>query len=1705
MESTLESVNRSGYKVCILNAYGKLSKVIAFLGDKQPLTIDNSIFSPSERRFIERDRPELIMSAAQIHPDDTTGIIKKKLVNELGSNTVSYDELYLFIKRKEPLDLKRLYRAITLNETRPLTKAIMGQLLANMEMLDATILNYFNQIKGTVLTYKDLVIGFNSNIESVETFVSLGQQLSSSRDMIYSANPYRILSASPPAFQLTVENQMLTFENQLLLSYGRPVDNTIYVSMASDVFDYASRKSINPTYMVELYYPFLKKRNISDKIRLNEERPAMMMETKEMLTKHALNMYKSIDLFYDIQASQPDALPYNKNGIYAFDLTLHPSVLTNTPLDYIFKQLHASEKIPYLKFSPGVRREEIYKLYSIQRTKTGKKIPFLKRTVIMNLSKQTGRKGGLSLITYHPINDRSIMIYVDVSKNGDISVRAECKDTREKYKEDPLTPISVSQLEEILRITVNPIIQTINVLLESSGYAIISFQGLDDELLEYNAIQYGCDITIRQKILSSDINSLLSGAFNIVENNIGTNDGADSEEEAILRFKRVNNYKEMDAVNALITETYQRTNNIQTVVLALESNFQMTDETARLKITEYLNGHILLNGKYVNKSIDIAENPGFLCIMHIYPFDNKLDIKVSGINSIYYIEILQTYIDGFLRLTQYPSSTPIQKETLIELLSVSRSVKPSVRIENVIAPNAIEIRPIQFRELDADEDDESDEEAGIFFEDDDEDENDDDNDLMGAYDAEDENADQGVPENEQPPGSENAQPPGSENAQPPGSENAQPPGSENEQTPGSENGQPPGSENEQTPGSENEQTPGSENEQTPGSENDDSDEDVSNLFKMNGGTKLFFNKMKKLEPTLFRTKKEGMYESYARLCPSSSSRQPVILTDEEKKQLDDEHPGSYEIAMKYGTDPAKPNWYICPRYWCVTTNRPLTEEQVLAGECGGKIVPRDAKKPPPGHYIYEFTDEREHIDLSGNYRTHRPGILPIKSHPTSCVPCCFKRLDTEPQIKRRNQCNISKSDYAGDPAVIDELVPEDDTATRKDRIQITVLSYDRKILDPHRWGFLPLSVELFLQTDNSKSTSDKNPAVIRDNEQPILRYGVEYSKNQSFIACIADAYTFTRDIPVPSIAEMKDIILQRITIDLFIKGHNGSLVSNFRPRKMFVDDVMVEKYRSSELYQSILNMADPAQNTFLKHTIAAYENFLSFLSDKDSFIDHTYLWDLITSAETNLFAGGINLVIMEMVDSDNTDNISLLCPTNSSSDKLYDPAKGTLMMLKRENLYEPVYCYGNTKDRRAYTTQDAVKIFNRGNIPADLIRVIKMIESVSNKYCKSSTFKTAKVYEYAQNLPAADIYRILQSHDYIVDSQVVNYRGKVIGLSVLLRAEDAKSIYIPTMPSSLIRVLKRVFIDDVRWLPYETTRDLLYSINRKTGQKILCMPMHKVIEDGLIVGILTQTNQFLQLSDNVEDLIEDGLESVKLAGYKANGYYSADKTLETGTGRDDLRIKVIRNISLENQFYLAFRNKIRLLLNDYMFKEVRDTITSTLDNPLYLYSVRLQKVIVLLKYLLSLSITFVDISDEVLNSVENMKTFANNENVRAICLANNQQGLCLPVKNLISGEENEELYYARAADELIRYNRIRKFMLDPEQYLNISTSEAVVYDTEVILLQSTINSGYFDNMIPFETNKYVKNIDHFSANPMNSENMIRSDIRLSDQIQGDNV
>ena len=1655
------------FKVFILNDANSIRKMIVFQGSDKPIAKDSAIFSEDERLRNQAENIEIQPSTFQLHPDDSIHVLKMKILHELSLPSVSYGELYLYSKKRITMHLHELYMEVTKNDTVPLTKPVIGQLLSNLQIVDNDTLTYFAEMKHPSYTYVEFVNGFSKYIRNMEISIPVGHRFAKSRELLFASNPYDVIQSNPLVFQSGAMNPLILFENHLLLTYGNLVNNTLYLCFADDVLKYGERMTIATDYFMKLYYPLLAKRDIYSNEDLIQARPTLMKQTEKMMKPAFFQKYKNTDVFYDIYNSRVGELPYSKQGIENFHFILHPISTTVFPLDIVFKQMHATVNVPFIKYNPGYRREPLYRLYSVKRTKYGKKIPDLTRTQIMSYSKVTGKPKQLSFVVNYMHQNAKEHVFVHINTNGDIVVNGTCAHT-----------MTSADLTRVLVETINPLLTKMNDVLDASGYKISMFEDVYDERIEYINLKYTCSITRNFNIKPTELTTILSNMFHVYEADI--NKGG-----AILRFKNVENYKEMNAMNALITQIYKTTNDLSQVKKAIMENFVLTDDEARELINKYLNEHIIINGNYVNKSIDVAENPGFPCLMRMSTAyaTPEIIIEIAEINSIQYIEVIHRYLDVFLRVTQHGDKSTVSKDKLLKMMAKTKNIEDDFVQENVIASTTQPIQPFALKPITDVLEDEDGDEGMLFFDDDEDDAGA--GDGAGVEDAE--GADGfGEDDDEQEPSAKETKPP---------------------------------------------TKPGLLFQ-------DDDDGDGDDPFF--GGANMFFNKMKKLEPTLFRTKKEGKFDSYARTCPSQSSRQPVILTKEELDTMDE---AAYEVAMPYGTDKDKQYWYICPRYWCLQTNKPMTDKQVENNECGGKII-KDIKNPEPGHYIYEFTDERQHkyTDESqytgDNYRRHRPGFLGADKHPDYCLPCCFKEMNTTQQITRRRECGVLDPNLRGNKKVINKLInpsteeslgneqadepigddepaeqiQNDDPlkmsikdgppgsvtdAAKPGRIGMGVMGVDKVHIDKSRWGFLPLSVELFLRTDNSTSISKNNPALIKKMETPLLRYGVEYSDKQSFIACIADLYTYNNNIPVPSISEMRKIIVSHISLDVYVKSNNGSLVSIFQPKKTIIDDITVEKYKTTELYKSIDDLSNVAKNRFLKDTIASYQNFIAFMENDDSFIDHTYVWDIITSADTGIFKNGINIALIEIVDNDITDNVAVLCPSNSYATNPFDLTKGTCILLKHDSFYTPIYLYGNTNASKL-TKKNAVKIFSHQNTPPNLLNVFEMINKTTSKYCKPRA-SLPNVYDYKPNLSALEIYEILTEKRLVIKKQVQNYRNKVIAFIVSTRAEDETGIYVPTAPSSPIKNIQTIFTDAVVWQEYNVTRDRLTQIANKTDGKLLCKPAFKVVEDGLIVGIFTETNQFVSLSTPAENIIEDGIPEYKVHGYKDNQYYAADTAFATVSTHDSIRTQTIRNISLESHFYNLFRSKLRNTLADYKYKAARDEIVHIINNNQYLYKTKMKKLENLIRHVLTPLITFIEFDEAVLKHVNEMNAIVKPDEINKICLLKENK-LCAPQKHLVSGIENDRLYYTRLADELIRYTRIRTFILDATKYLNIGSVEYQVDETEILYLHSLLVTEDFDKLIAMPTNKYIGSVSRDYANPFVSTNTETStDVALTEQ------
>ena len=845
------------------------------------------------------------------------------------------------------------------------------------------------------------------------------------------------------------------------------------------------------------------------------------------------------------------------------------------------------------------------------------------------------------------------------------------------------------------------------------------------------------------------------------------------------------------------------------------------------------------------------------------------------------------------------------------------------------------------------------------------------------------------------------------------------------------------------------------------------------IFKKNN---IFFNKMVKKDRKLFSIEEKNGFTSYPRVCPTNVNLQPVILTQEDKDRIDKENPNSYGKALKYGSDPDKQHYFVCPRYWCLKTNSSISEQDVKAGKCGKVLPPNSDSKPiPPGHYVYEFTDNKYHKDVNGNYIQHYPGFKSSSKHPDGlCLPCCFAGVkdkngnyvfDSELQKKRREQC----------------MNPETDKLTEEEQKTNYILGVARIPIIPKRFGFLPPSVELFFGINHEELITPTNAALIKPNTPALLRYGVEKNTYKSFVACLADLYADINDqTSVPTISEMLVIIKDSISLDMFLKYHNGSISTTFQSKKKKMVEIEdIEKYKDTEFYKSI-DQTNEAQLDFLEDTVLAFQNFLNFLTDDSSHIDYTYLWDLVCSPNTKLFTEGLNLLILHIPNKDITDDIEIICPTNPYSNKLYDKRKETVILLKQENFFEPIYLYkindkGDTTIRKTFheaTTNDNIK------------RILYIVENNIGKCLPKSSMPN--LYTFKQNVYPVILFGLLKQYNYTVVSQIMNYQGKIIGLNVMtpdkggfFYSENKDTFFVPCYPSAPLEDIQILYMENNSWNDYERTRDFLLELNRISNNEILCKPTFKIIEDGLIVGILTETNQFIQISPPQENIMDDGIETIN-----HSNYLLADAVLTTSKEQDKERINVTTNITLESKFYYAFRNTIRTLLNQYENKMIREEILMTIREPTLNYQDKLIQIEFYVKKISKKSFVFAEIEPEILAELDEITTCNTNSENKSYCLLqDDSHKLILPKKHLISGMDNKTVYYARIADELLRYKRIQLFMFEPKNYLHLGNIEYKLNDNEFIILESLLTTEYFEDLIPFQKSVHVNNITYELANP----------------------
>jgi hypothetical protein len=803
----------------------------------------------------------------------------------------------------------------------------------------------------------------------------------------------------------------------------------------------------------------------------------------------------------------------------------------------------------------------------------------------------------------------------------------------------------------------------------------------------------------------------------------------------------------------------------------------------------------------------------------------------------------------------------------------------------------------------------------------------------------------------------------------------------------------------------------------------------------------FLKRMQERQPILFpKEDADGKMTQYSRLCQWTNRRHPVILTKEEKDEIDELAPGAYDSVLEYSTDPKKPYYYICPRYWDLKHMRPVKPEDVdksklIPGDASGKEIKANIQSK----YILEFSHK-------GEFHPRIGFLTKQKTKDGYYLPCCFKQSDKKDNVVGRVTQNALESykeskkkfEESMKEKTIEEVAETKPAPTklvilkRPETVKYTdnILNGDKFPLDEHRKGHLTPILERFFDFKYSQCYSNIQKKKLKLNQPCLLRRGVEHSNNQSFLAAMA----FVLNSKHKTIDEFKTQILNVINIDNIQSFHGGNIVHTFS--KPDYDKQDISNYTNSKLYKSFRG-----NETAFKKIVNGYENFKKYLLS-DEYIDYTYLWDILCSGL--LYKTRINLVILHEDMQDPTHNLTIVCPTTTHSDYRFNPTLPSCILYRYGNYFEPIFSYSETE--REYSE---LKFFNVNTQIPTLAKILKQIDNHIGEMCREKN--VSKKYVFKMNLYLDKLIEEVNKLDgYTIEKQIMNFDGRIIGIMV---TKDLKTFFVPCRASQVSGEYE--LIHDKLWNNYNTTVTCLGALHKDSKGSIPCRPKMKMIEDSMIIGVLTETNQMIPLMEPEENTKEDGLPDVNEHNYVVYDQYISEHPLK------DEKAKAIKNLKLEQSFYNAFFNTIKVKVNDLENLPLKMNIQGIIkgSEP---FDEKLEKIKNLLSPMIETYFDFIEYDQKILDEIDDINLCKTKD--QSYCSFESDEGkLLIPVKNLFSRLNNQELYMNRFVDDLISNFFIQDKFFHEVHSTIYYTDKFNLSKNEILLLENAIRYYYDEN------------------------------------------
>ena len=1619
--------------------------------------------------------------SVKLYYDDSVQMIKYKIIDAIQKDSnlveltnICYEEMYLFEVVERNFDVLEWYKMISLNHTVPITTAILLQWIRTLYTTpgstnDRDILRLLDsyEIRSSKNNYvwkyeKLLTLPFFSQSRTILQKTPLGLRsrlnlLGKTTDIFnfdeaYCANP-NDLDKSYLSNVLHQKRQIIPKDDEFLIHYGVAHEQTLYLVLARDVLKYHKELHNTPELLMKYYYPYLYETQIINKDTFYRDLDRKAQRTDDQVQRRKA-YFRQPDLFYQVyHDEQNEPFPYLSQGIEEFSIGLENQnhfLQFHSTLETIFQSIHAKEHVPFLLFYKN--KEEIHtRIYCDRTNEENKKIPYLNNQLITDFArKRSHREPHILFYVQHTENNntRSDFVEVTVEENGTIRLNGA-------------TPrlMTKNEFSDWFIPWVNTLLESFRPFLHKQGYEMPKINSLYDPSIKLYNMNYVYKFNTN---VSLDLLKPQCLRF-LLEEDPNPKTSSGSYGGRYYRYKRVEHYQPLNPEEEIISTLLKMDNRVSYVKKKLREMWKEKSPQEIQNIwNEYSKKYTNLHGVSAKRTMRSYIHTGFPVEVIHAAFTGECTIYIRNIDNFWYLDFLKLYFESIGRLH---GNISVKEELRAEWLNTGSFLQYPVddpgfdaRIEDRVLP----------KEDDDDEEEEEDEDANIN-EDDDEDEDDEadktDLDDIIKYDSE---SDDESTSNSKTKAVE--------------FENSIHDSSSSDSSKDSSE-------------DDNQDEKANDKEKENNKEQDNKDNDDDDDFWGGAGKKgsvakprgvdrnsinQYFEKRIKMRYPQFEEK----FSNYNKVCLTSNvfRRQPIVMTKKEKEEAE-EHlkktgrsPYAHNKILQYGEDnKGDPLYYTCPRYWCMKPGqeRDMTEEEVKSGVCG-KVI-QNISEPASDEFVFD-----RGLDEFGEAKYQNPEFVNTKKG--SCLPCCFVTSGKK-QMENRKTCNPDVYDDKKDHNDNDNGFVDDDELLDTDEENrqyinntsfIYSVEHKNRNIQEGRFAVIPISIQTMMKIDTQQCMNKKR---VKDDCTVFFRSGIEAHPTQSFLAALAYATgtsTTNHEKPI-RLAQFKKKLPEIIQLDHFVRAQNGSLAARFHPPKPKAVDI--EKYTRSQLYKS-LNMEQETQAHFFQSTVQAYEEFLRYLTDPTVLIDHTYLWDLISMPGV-FFENGANLILIQERNDDVRNKVDIICPTSAYSNVLYEKSKANLLMFVEDNYYVPIVQYYRKYDP---TGKDMVKLelhLTKLLYTKDLPEFFDQIFSIVNERCiPQSTVRKQKVK------PNFHIKKYFQLLDDKIIHLVQNYQGKIIGMIVEYKQYG---FYLPCFPSTVDSdiSISTVWMDDVRWKPYVKTYEFLEAMSKRDN--IPCKPKYAVEENKMIVGILTESNQMVLIDPPVGK--EENV-SIRLPLISTGNTFEADKNISLYS--DDTTRSTeyeTSKIELEYKKYRSFRGVFRILMSLAKNQPTVEKIHRICIHEQKTYKNKIGQVYRYLKEIGEKSVQFALIEDDAVveSLIQTMEccTDEPTQEKKKYCLVSREHdidNIWFPKKNLVSGDDNEMMYYTRLADELIRNKRIHMFMFYPEQYMNISSYEYETSEKEILIPLRLIPS-YLKSLREHRYGHYGKRVPYEQAEP----------------------